>query len=85
MNETTPQNAEHRSVRDDAGQGRTPSSNDPLVEARKLLEEERKDREKACLVSLQAVLKEHGCTLNVHLNRTPEGAFIPAIGVTSQD
>jgi hypothetical protein len=52
-----------------------------LEAARQLLEEERQAREKLCLENLQVVLKEHRCTLNVQLNRTPEGAFIPAIGV----
>jgi hypothetical protein len=53
----------------------------PLEAAHQLLEEEREKREKLCLESLQAVLKEQGCTLNVYLNRTPEGVFVPCIGV----
>lgn len=56
-------------------------STDPLAEARRLLEEERQAREKRCLESLQQVLEEHRCILAVHLNRTPEGAFVPVVGV----
>jgi hypothetical protein len=52
-----------------------------LEAARPLGEAERKKRERSCLESLQQVLKEHSCTLNVYLNRTPEGAFVPVVGV----
>lgn len=54
---------------------------DPLAEARRLLEEERQAREKRCLEEVGQVLERHNCGLSVHLRQTPEGAFVPVIGV----
>jgi hypothetical protein len=54
---------------------------DPLEEARQLLKGEQEGREKRCLESVQQLLAEHRCTLTVYLNRTPEGAFVPVVGI----